>query len=119
MIRRLTRSDLSAADPAPRVAWIGLSLLVAALLIVLGSVALLLVGFDHIHPPVAVAWSVPPAPRLEVGPGADLARTRRRAAVLTTTYGWTDRRAGLARVPVDRAMAMRAKLGWADAEAAP
>jgi hypothetical protein len=103
-------------DAAPRVAWIGLGVMAAALMTTLGLVALLLASFDHRHPHVAVVQSPPPAPRLEVSPGTDLVNTRRRAAALTTTYGWTNRQAGLARIPVDRAMAMRARLGWADTE---
>lgn len=46
----------------------------------------------------------PPAPRLQADPRADLETLRARDARLLGTYGWVDREAGIARIPIERAM---------------
>jgi hypothetical protein len=48
---------------------------------------------------------LPPAPRLQARPEDEHAAFRAEEERLLTTWGWTDRAAGLARVPVERAMA--------------
>jgi hypothetical protein len=55
---------------------------------------------------------VPPAPRLEVQPQAELAQVRARENRLLQGYGWVDREAGIARIPIDRAMALLVERGW-------
>jgi hypothetical protein len=55
---------------------------------------------------------VPPAPRLEVRPQEDLKQVRERESQLLQGYGWIDRDAGVARIPIDRAMAILAERGW-------
>lgn len=46
----------------------------------------------------------PPAPRLQRDPRADLEALRARDARILGTYGWVDREAGIARIPIERAM---------------
>jgi hypothetical protein len=46
----------------------------------------------------------PPAPRLQARPADDLAALRAREDAALSAWGWSDRRAGLARVPIERAM---------------
>lgn len=62
---------------------------------------------------------IPPKPRLQVSPSADLAAmeadTRRRL----DGYGWSDRKAGLAHIPVAAAMQMLARHGWPDSPDPP
>lgn len=52
-----------------------------------------------------------PAPALQVSPSEDLRRLTERQMSLLTGYGWVDRRRGLARIPVERAMAVLAEKG--------
>ena len=65
-------------------------------------------GFD-------LAAAVPAEPRLEVDQTADRVRLERQAQAHLTGYGWTNQAAGLARIPIDRAMALQAAEGWPDA----
>jgi hypothetical protein len=53
----------------------------------------------------------PPAPRLQTDPRADLEALRARDAHILETYGWVDRDAGIARIPITRAMALLAAEG--------
>jgi hypothetical protein len=50
------------------------------------------------------AQSGPPEPRLQVAAPQELATLRAAEEAILTGYGWTDREAGLARVPIARAM---------------
>jgi hypothetical protein len=53
----------------------------------------------------------PPEPRLEPFPLAPVQRLRAQEDAILTTYGWVDRKAGVARIPVDRAMEILAERG--------
>jgi hypothetical protein len=46
----------------------------------------------------------PPAPRLQRNPPADYAQYHEEQDQFLKSYGWTDRKSGVARIPVDRAM---------------
>ena len=89
----------------------GLGLL--ALLVVLGPLEALLLRhytrrearIDAATSPLA-AREVPPAPRLQVDPRADLRALRAEEDALLGTYGWLDRQAGSVRLPIERAMAL-------------
>jgi len=48
----------------------------------------------------------PPAPQLQVDPVGDLARLRAREDAILDGYGWVDRRGGVVRIPIERAMKM-------------
>ena len=50
-------------------------------------------------------------PPLQVNPVKDLARMRAEEEKILTTYGWADREAGKARIPVERAMALLLERG--------
>lgn len=54
----------------------------------------------------------PPQPRLESTPGEVLARLRVLERVQLERYGWVDRPAGIARVPIERAMELLAERGF-------
>jgi hypothetical protein len=47
---------------------------------------------------------LPPEPRIQANPGADMQRLRDQEEAILTTYGWVDRPAGVARIPIDVAM---------------
>jgi hypothetical protein len=57
-------------------------------------------------PPVAPATGerMPPEPRLQVSPSADLQTMRAAEDAILNNYGWVDRQAGAVRIPVEQAM---------------
>lgn len=52
-----------------------------------------------------------PPPRNQVAPRADLQRMRQHEATILNSYGWVDRKAGVARIPIDRAISILAERG--------
>jgi hypothetical protein len=93
--------------------------------IVLGGIALLLVGilihlalwaqFEGLRreraaelpppPPIAAAVpEAPPPPRLQAAPERDLKALRAAEDAQLNGYGWVDRRAGVVRIPIERAL---------------
>lgn len=54
---------------------------------------------------------IPPAPRLQVAPATELERVRKAEAAVLNSYGWVDRKAGVVRIPVERAMEILAERG--------
>lgn len=54
------------------------------------------------------AWQgpreLPPAPRLQIAPSADLAEYRRKEFERLNNYGWVDRSAGKVHIPIDQAI---------------
>lgn len=55
--------------------------------------------------------AIPPPPRLQARPGVDLAAERARETARLDGYAWVDRRAGIARIPIARAMQILAGRG--------
>jgi hypothetical protein len=53
----------------------------------------------------------PPEPRLQVLPRIDLSRQHSEEDALLNQYGWVDRGAGIARIPIDRAMDLLVQKG--------
>jgi len=105
---------------AVRVGALGMALI--PLLAILGLVVALAVsgGFGRAARGANPAHPIrPAAPRLEVAGGTDLAATRRRAAGRLSGYGWVEGKPGVARIPLDRAMAITAERGWRDPEPSP
>jgi hypothetical protein len=54
--------------------------------------------------PAPIEERLPPEPRIQANPAADMQRLREQEEAILTTYGWVDRPAGIARVPIDVAM---------------
>ncbi len=66
-------------------------------------------------PPALVqqaAGQLPPGPRLQASPDADMTHMRARENELLSSYGWADRAAGTVRIPVSRAMDVLAATGF-------
>lgn len=59
------------------------------------------------------ARSLPPVPRLQPAPIADIKEMRAAEDQLLTGYGWVDQKQGIARIPVDRAIDLLAQRGIA------
>ena len=47
---------------------------------------------------------LPPEPRIQANPAADMDTLRQQEDAVLTTYGWVDRPAGVVRIPIDVAM---------------
>jgi hypothetical protein len=54
--------------------------------------------------PFADVRPLPPAPRIQSNPGADMQSYFQSQQNLLNTYGWIDRQNGIVRLPIDRAM---------------
>lgn len=72
--------------------------------------------------PEANAPVMPPEPRLQESPIRDMAALRARESAVLGGYGWTDKGAGIGRIPIERAMDLAldpglrpARIGGADA----
>ena len=59
-----------------------------------------------VPPQRAGLQAVPPAPRLQAHPRQALETLRRQKRQVLESYGWVDARAGVARIPIERAMAL-------------
>jgi hypothetical protein len=122
----MSPSAKPAYEPDNASAWIGggalaglLGLAALAVAIVLG----LFVAFrsQEVRPRTTALERTPivrQGPRLEARPQQDRAALEAAAQARIETYGWADRGKGLARIPIERAMALQAGKGWPDAPAA-
>lgn len=61
--------------------------------------------------PLAGMRVEPPEPRLQVSPPQDLQKMRESEDALLYNYGWVDRKAGVVRIPIDRAMELIVERG--------
>ena len=68
---------------------------------------------DRPPPPMAEALDdpIPPGPRLQSTPPRDMDELRAQDHEALSTYGWIDPAAGVARIPIDRAMSIVAEKG--------
>ena len=61
--------------------------------------------------PLAQPSELPPRPRLQIAPHEDLEQKRRREDPILNSYGWVDPKAGVVRLPIDRAIELVAQRG--------
>lgn len=61
----------------------------------------------------------PPEPRLQTTPVQDLARIREKEREALASYGWVDRKAGVVRLPIDRAIDLLVERGIPPAPSKP
>lgn len=117
---RPTKAEELACEPSDvdvrAVLWTVLTL-VAAVSLVAAALGGLVGLFDREaeRPPVSALARVelaPPQPRLDAHPAATLAEVKKRETAALEGYGWVDRDAGIARIPIERAMRLLAKRGW-------
>jgi hypothetical protein len=93
----------------------------ALLLLVAGVLALMwgMLKVMEQHPPaettkpsaMADRSALPPEPRLQTDPAADMQSFRIWEDSMLTTYGWVDRTRGIVRVPIESAMVMVVRRG--------
>jgi hypothetical protein len=72
-----------------------------------------------VRPPFFARDVVPPAPRLQGNPGVELVEFKRRELDQLNHYGWINKDAGIARIPIDRAMDILARTGLPETKGAP
>ena len=92
----------------------GLVLLIVAISVLTARGLLFFVGNRHATPPRAqasMAQSQFPQPRLQVDPVADLKASRAASNSQLHSYGWVDRKSGVARIPIERAMQLLIERG--------
>src|SRR5262249_50777761 len=63
------------------------------------------------HEPNPQAAISPPAPNLQINPNADLRALRTAERAWLSSYGWVARPAGIARLPIARAIDLTAERG--------
>lgn len=61
--------------------------------------------------PIEVTPPMPPEPRLQVSPPADLAAMRAAEDEVLQSYGWIDKEENVVRIPIERAMELLAERG--------
>jgi hypothetical protein len=115
--QRAEEQGYEPSDVAVRgVLWVGVTFVVTVSLsaaLIGGLLGLFAAGrAPAIVSPLERVELVPPAPRLETRPLEALEQVRHRESELLHGYGWVDREAGIARIPIDRAMAILAERGW-------
>jgi hypothetical protein len=54
----------------------------------------------------------PPAPRIEYHPALEVKELHSQENRMLSTYGWTDKSAGVVRIPIDRAMELQLDRGF-------
>ena len=107
-------------------AWL-LAALLAATLVVLGLMKALFGYFASNEArrqpaPSTLAGTrsgVPPEPRLQNTPFDELRRMRAEEDAALASYGWVDRKAGIVRIPIDRALEIAARGGTTGEAATP
>jgi hypothetical protein len=62
---------------------------------------------------------VPPEPRLQTNPRQDLRDLHSAEDAVLTGYGWVDRSAGIARIPISEAMKLTVERGLASRQESP
>jgi hypothetical protein len=95
-----------------RIVWTGVGLALLLIVTVLlvwplaGGMRSLASRLDSAEPalPEAMTQPVPPGPRLQIDPAGELAEMRHEEAIRLGTYAWVNEPAGIARIPVERAM---------------
>jgi hypothetical protein len=63
--------------------------------------------------PMAIVDSqIPPAPRIEEHPAMEIQQLHAQEDRALSSYGWMDKRAGVVRIPIDRAMELQLQRGF-------
>jgi hypothetical protein len=76
-------------------------------------------GLEALAPPTFPDDSAPfPGPRLQAEPATDFQKMRKDTLSQLNGYGWVDRKAGIAHIPIDRAMEIVARSGLPPADSA-
>ncbi len=94
---------------------VGLSLVVIVGLLISRAVLHYFVGHQGLGPPASPFENVrmlPPEPRLQVAAPKDLGQYKASQNEILNSYGWVDQKAGIVRIPIDRAMDVLLQKGF-------
>jgi hypothetical protein len=92
----------------------GLFMILVATLFAMAKLFKYFTASQSLGPPASPFSStrpLPPQPRLQVEPHEDLRRYREAEEELLHSYGWVDQKAGVVRIPIERAMDLIAQRG--------
>ena len=64
------------------------------------------------NPMSAEESQIPPAPRIEEHPAIEIQQLHAQENSILSTYGWTDKKARVVRIPIDRAMELQLERGF-------
>jgi hypothetical protein len=64
------------------------------------------------NPMTVLDSQIPPAPRIEEHPAIEMQQLNTQEEHTLTTYGWVDKKAGVVRIPIDRAMELQLERGF-------
>jgi hypothetical protein len=64
------------------------------------------------NPMSAEESQIPPTPRIEEHPAIEIQQLHAQENNILSTYGWTDKKAGVVRIPIDRAMELQLERGF-------
>src|ERR1051326_5575586 len=102
-------SDYERSDADPRL--IGALALGIAVFLAVTPYLLVAIYPGSGHDKRVTETRVPPEPRLQVAPKADLDQRRAAEREHLERYGWVDRDRGIARIPIERAMKLLSERG--------
>jgi hypothetical protein len=118
------KAGYETTDAHPGVIWIVAGGLVASIVIVILGITWMhhslqrralaaqrASEMDRVTKAVAATRPLYPEPRLQVAPEKDLAALRAREDAELNTYGWVNRKAGVVRIPITRAMDLLVQRG--------
>jgi len=116
----MAERDYERSDVSPRAVVLTGGVLCLAIALIGGVLWLLRSDLRQDQPRVAEAATtlegVPPRPRLQESPQVDLRQLTQRQRGRLTSWGWIDKPAGVAHIPVEAAMALMVDRGWPDRE---
>jgi hypothetical protein len=115
---KVARDGYEKSDASPR----GLLYFAVIMAAILAASALSLIGLfkyfekaenpgSFIAAPFVGEQPLPPPPRIQSNPGADMQGYWQSQQNLLNTYGWIDRQNGVVRIPIDRAMELLLERG--------
>jgi hypothetical protein len=64
------------------------------------------------NPMSAEDSQIPPAPRIEEHSAIEIQQLHAQEDQILSTYGWADKKAGVVRIPIDRAMELQLERGF-------
>ena len=64
------------------------------------------------NPMAAEESQIPPSPRLEEHPAIEIQQLRAQEDHILSTYGWMDKKTGIVRIPIERAMELQLERGF-------
>ena len=62
---------------------------------------------------------IPPAPRIEEHPAIEFQQLHAQENSILSTYGWANKKAGVVRIPIDRAVELQLERGFPTRKEAP